>query len=194
MARQKEFDRSEALEAAVAVFWGKNYEATTTGDLLARMGIARQSLYDTFGDKRGLYLEALRHYSVGNVTAFGQMARKSASPLAAIRALLFSVADGPPQTRARGCLGVQSISDFGTEDAEVAAIAKTSTALFRSTLEQVLDEAKAMGEVRDNLNTRQAAKCLHALLLGMRVRARAGDSREDLVDMAASSFEGLLNK
>jgi len=64
----------------------------------------------------------------------------------------------------------------------------------RQTLEQVLDEAKAMGEVRDNLNTRQAAKCLHALLLGMRVRARAGDSQEDLVDMATSALEDLLKK
>lgn len=77
MARHKEFDRDEALEVAISVFWGKGYEATTTGDLLTRMGIARQSMYDTFGDMRRLYLEALRHYSVWNVTAFGEMARKS---------------------------------------------------------------------------------------------------------------------
>jgi TetR/AcrR family transcriptional repressor of nem operon len=98
------------------------------------MGIARQSLYDTFGDKRQLCFEALRHYNVGNVRAFGKIASKSASPLAALKALLFSVAEGSPSVRPKGCLGVQSISDFGTEDPEIAAIGKTGTVLFRSTL------------------------------------------------------------
>ena len=116
------------------------------------------------------------------------------SPLAATKALLFSVAEGSPGVRAKGCLGVQSISDFGTEDPEIVAIGKTSPALFRSTLERILAEAKSMGEVRATLNERQAAKCLHALVLGMRVRARAGDSQEDLVDMATSALEDRLKK
>ena len=51
-----------------------------------------------------------------------------------------------------------------------------------------------MGEVRATLNERQAAKCLHALVIGMRWRARAGDSQEDLVDMATSALEDLLKK
>jgi hypothetical protein len=68
------------------------------------------------------------------------------SPLAATKALLFSVAEGSPSERAKGCLGVQSISDFGTEDPEIVAIGKTSLALFRSTLERILAEPKSMGE------------------------------------------------
>ena len=116
------------------------------------------------------------------------------SPLAATMVLLFSVAEGSPSVRAKGCLGVQSISDFGTEDSEIVAIGKTSPALFRSTLERILAEAKSMGEVQATLNERQAAKCLHALVRGMRVRARAEDSQEDPVDMATSALEDLLKK
>ena len=44
------------------VFWRRGYEATTLDDLTATMGIKRQSLYNSFGDKHSLYLEALRHY------------------------------------------------------------------------------------------------------------------------------------
>src|SRR6185369_6883576 len=62
VARVKEFDRDGALDKAMCVFWTKGYEATSLGDLLSAMGIARQSLYDTFGDKRALFGEALARY------------------------------------------------------------------------------------------------------------------------------------
>jgi hypothetical protein len=41
------------------VFWRFGYEHTSLDVLMREMGIARQSLYDTFGDKRALYLQAL---------------------------------------------------------------------------------------------------------------------------------------
>ena len=62
MPRPKEFDRESALKGAVQVFCEGGFEGTSTEDLLRGMGISRQSMYDTFGDKRALYLEALRHY------------------------------------------------------------------------------------------------------------------------------------
>src|ERR1051326_3516607 len=62
MARHKEFDREEALQKAMEVFWERGYEATSIQDLVEQMGINRQSLYDTFGDKHALYLAALDHY------------------------------------------------------------------------------------------------------------------------------------
>ena len=62
MARPREFDREVALERATCVFWAKGYASTSTEDLLAAMGIGRQSLYNAFVDKRALYLEALERY------------------------------------------------------------------------------------------------------------------------------------
>src|SRR3954464_11387329 len=62
MARPKEFDREEALNRAMEVFWSRGYEAASVGELVKRMGINRQSLYDTFGDKHSLYLQALDRY------------------------------------------------------------------------------------------------------------------------------------
>jgi TetR/AcrR family transcriptional repressor of nem operon len=62
MARHKEFDRDAVLHKAMEVFWSRGYGATSIQDLVKHMGINRQSLYDTFGDKHALYLQALDRY------------------------------------------------------------------------------------------------------------------------------------
>src|SRR5436305_13985260 len=62
MARQKEFDRDEVLHKAMEVFWTRGYEGASMQDLVKRMGINRQSIYDTFGDKHSLFLQSLDRY------------------------------------------------------------------------------------------------------------------------------------
>src|SRR5438270_3476195 len=62
MARQKEFDRDEVLHKAMEVFWTRGYERALIHDLVKHMGINRQSIYDTFGDKHSLFLQALDRY------------------------------------------------------------------------------------------------------------------------------------
>lgn len=60
--RPKSFDREVVLDAAVRVFWEKGYEGASLDDLTKAMGINRPSLYSTFGNKHGLFLEAIDRY------------------------------------------------------------------------------------------------------------------------------------
>src|SRR5258705_4457709 len=62
MARQKEFNRDEVLHKAMEVFWTRGYEGASIQDLVKHMGVNRQSIYDTFGDKHTLFLQALDRY------------------------------------------------------------------------------------------------------------------------------------
>ncbi|MDH3970432.1 MAG: TetR/AcrR family transcriptional regulator, partial [Rhodospirillales bacterium] len=62
MARPKSFDREEVLERAMAVFWRKGYAATSVRDLVEATGLNPGSLYDTFDDKHGLFLESVTLY------------------------------------------------------------------------------------------------------------------------------------
>ena len=62
MPRPKSFDPETVLAKAMGVFWDKGFDAASIADLTAAMGINRFSLYDTFGDKRTLYLKALDYY------------------------------------------------------------------------------------------------------------------------------------
>lgn len=61
--RPREFDRDEALEKALAIFWEKGFEPATLPELCAAMGINPPSLYAAFGNKASLFLEAVKYYN-----------------------------------------------------------------------------------------------------------------------------------
>src|SRR5579862_4531873 len=82
--RPRSFDEREALEKATQVFWSKGYDGVTIDDLVDGMGVGRPSLYAVFGDKRTLFLRALRAYAEKK----GALAAKALLSPQALRASL----------------------------------------------------------------------------------------------------------
>jgi TetR/AcrR family transcriptional regulator, transcriptional repressor for nem operon len=191
MGRVKEFDRDQAVARAAGVFWDQGFERTSTEDLLRAMGIGRQSMYDTFGGKRNLYLEALRHYQASAGADLLGRLRAAASPLSALSDVLLAVARQSASDRARGCLAVNAATEFGRTDPGVSAFVDAGVTLCQATFERVLAEAKAKGEVRADVDERAGARFLHATLVGMRVSARSGAPAEVLRDIATTAIDGL---
>lgn len=173
MARPREFDRAEALNKAMAVFWLKGYASTSTADLLEAMQIGRQSMYDTFGDKHALYLEALRQY---NESSVGELLRslQGGTALEGLANMLFTFAARPEKDNAKGCMGVNAVCEFGQADAEVNALRDASSKLLNKAVEQVLRDAVAAGEMRADANIPDAVAFIASTLAGMKVSAKAG--------------------
>src|SRR5213075_2124987 len=94
MARHKEFDRDEALQKAMEVFWSRGYEAASIQELVEHMGINRQSLYDTFGDKHALYLKALDRYREVESRKLFELLGRGGSVKKAFRQLFSGVVEG----------------------------------------------------------------------------------------------------
>jgi len=191
MGRPKGFDRDTALKAAIAVFWKNGYEATSTDDLMRAMGIGRQSLYDTFGDKRRLYLEALQRYQADRIAAIVDRLRGAASPWAALEATILDFASEMPSQHSWGCMGINAICEFGQSDAEVSAIGKTSALVLESALERVVREAKIQGEIPASVDEGAATRFLLATFAGMKVQAKAGASPRVLQEVASFAIKAL---
>src|SRR5258706_2339030 len=160
MARPKEFDRDRALKKAMDVFWQQGYEATSTDDLLRAMGIGRQSLYDTFGDKHRLYLEALRLYEADSGAELFKRIYETPSPFVAICDYILSIADGTSADRARGCFYVNATNELAPSDPDVAAVIRASSARCETAFERILREAKPRGEVDRYVDEPVAARVL----------------------------------
>jgi TetR/AcrR family transcriptional repressor of nem operon len=67
MGRRRAFDEDEVVRAAVKLFGGRAYDGVSVDDLVTHLGVHRNSLYKTFGSKRGLYLIALRRHLADDV-------------------------------------------------------------------------------------------------------------------------------
>jgi len=155
MGRSRGFDEQEVTRAAVTLFAARAYDGLSVDDLVTHLGVHRNSLYKTFGSKRGLYLTALHWYLQHELEPLLTAAGDAGSTTAAMDLLLTA---GP----ALDLLLVAAV-ERAPVDAEVAA-AVTAT-LAR------LDAALQRAQTNGGTGTVPAAN-LTAELLGLRTRAR----------------------
>ncbi len=191
MARTKAFNRDKALLRAMYLFWEQGYEATSTDDLLCVMGIGRQSMYDTFGDKHRLYLEALQHYANEFSLVPAKVPDVMASPLTVIETILLSVSEQTPGERARGCMAVNAISELATRDSDVALLMQGNESHSKTTLAKLIHEAKIKGEIDAALDEGSAGHFLLSTLSGLRVSAKAGATPKALREIAVLAMRAL---
>jgi AcrR family transcriptional regulator len=191
MARPREFNRELALERATGVFWAKGYASTSTEDLLGAMGIGRQSLYNAFGDKRALYLEALERYQRATTSGHLQRLRAPVSPLAGVKALLLGLIVKNAGRRAMGCMGVGAVSEFGAGDPALAELRAKVGAVLLSCLVERLREGQARGEIDPAMDVEEAARFVQMTMTGLQLAARSGASAEGLRSLAHFAVDRL---
>jgi TetR/AcrR family transcriptional regulator, transcriptional repressor for nem operon len=192
MARQRSFDRGEALKAAVKIFSEHGFEGSSSEMLLAAMGIGRQSLYDTFTSKWSLYLEAVRCYTAEQVGRQIRILSSSADPEQGVRDLIESVITSALKTGKPSCLGVSAVCEFGRSMPELSAILDTAGQALRSALEDHLRDAQVSGRVPAEVDATAGAAFVHSSLVGLKVAARGGAGEATLYGIASMilrSFE-----
>lgn len=192
MARTKEFDPEEALEAAMELFWRRGYEATSMRSLLEGMGVGRGSFYDTYGDKRALFLAALDRFEKNRTTWALEVLETSPSPVAGIEEVfgrtLESLVGYEPR---RGCLLANSAVELAPHDPEVAAHISGYVRRLEGAFEDALERARKMGEIPKGSNPKALARFLVTSLHGLRVMARAGAERETLEDAVGVTLKAV---
>jgi TetR/AcrR family transcriptional regulator, transcriptional repressor for nem operon len=188
VARPREFDRDEALAKAIKVFASHGFEGASTEMLLNGMGISRQSMYDTFGDKRRLYLEALQRYSSDSTAEIIGTMHSRASALEGIETALLAFAARPASET---CLGVSATTEFGRTDRSVCAITDASGATLMASFERVIRKGQAAGELAPDLDPKSGARFLVSMLLGLKVSARSGATLDALRGIARIALRSL---
>jgi AcrR family transcriptional regulator len=189
MARPVEFDPEEALGAAIKLFASHGYEGSSTAELLTCMGIARQSLYGAFGDKRHLFLKALERYNAASLAEFAAALDSKRKSLEALETALLAFAQ-PGGEPAAGCLGLVSITEFGRSDPEINAINDASARSLLTVLATHIRDGVAAGEMAD-VDPEEAAQFLLTVRAGMKTAARSGAGFEALRAIARMALRSL---
>lgn len=187
MGRPKEFDAEQALDAAIEVFREHGYEGTSAAMLVDAMNIGRQSLYDTFGGKWELYLAAYRRYGLHEGSAHISALRGERRAIDGIRAAVERVVQG---ARA-GCLGVNSVCEFGDSKPDLGEIRTTLERSLRAGFIERIREAQAAGDLAADLDPDSVMDFLSANFAGIRIAARAGANDEQVHALGQLALRAL---
>ncbi|WP_197053885.1 TetR/AcrR family transcriptional regulator [Chitinibacter sp. ZOR0017] len=190
--RPRAFDRTQALELALHLFWAKGYEGASLSDLTSTLGINAPSLYAAFESKPALYREALDLYlaqqyeHIGALLAAAPSAREGLEAMLRGAAVQFTSPDHPP-----GCpiaSGVLRCAEANAAIGELTAEHRRST---RAMMLARLQQGQAAGELPAQIDTQALAGFYAGVIQGMSVQAIDGASCADLqkmVDLAMQAW------
>jgi TetR/AcrR family transcriptional repressor of nem operon len=191
MARPKEFDTDEALDAALRVFWRKGYEATSIQDLVEATQVNRASLYESFGSKRKLFDKALARFasSENNVA----QATASMEPgLPRIRAAFQQVCE-QSIADVRGCMVVNAIVERGAEDRKLRNLGRNARTGMENFFAASLAEAERLGQIRAGRDIPALACYLTNALFGLRVTAKTLAEPEAIRSIVQTTLSVIEN-
>lgn len=176
IGRPRTFDREQAVEQAMHLFWQHGYDATSLAQLKAGLGggISAPSFYAAFGSKEALFDECVQRY----LTTYAQVTEclwdKSLQPRQAVETALrqsvrMQCEDGHP----KGCmvaLGVMSAPS--PENARVADGLTQSRLRTRAGIVACVERAVRMGQLPGTINPAVMAAVFDSFLQGVSILAR----------------------
>ena len=176
----------------MGLFWRNGYEATGLTDLTTEMGIGRQSLYNAFGDKHSLFVEAMKHYASRNSQPLIDILRAPGSGVNNIRQALEAVVSFMTSGDCCGCLVTNSIVELAPHDEEVAEVVRSAIARVEKAFRNAVDRSLESGEISADTDARAMARFLNNTLHGMVVMAKASASKVALKDVVKIAISKLL--
>jgi AcrR family transcriptional regulator len=196
IGRPRAFDRDEALEAAMILFWRKGFAAASMNDLCDAMGVRSPSLYAAFGSKEALYLEAIERYveTIGP-PIWGKLAEGNTAR-ASVENLLLAATESLPKSQETpaGCMAALG----AVCDEWPAGIAEAVRKIRIDMLDRLrsrLEAGAAHGELAPTTDIEALSRFYLGIYEGMAIQARDGAASAELkaiarVAMAAWPGEG----
>ncbi|MCF0069550.1 TetR/AcrR family transcriptional regulator [Dyadobacter sp. CY261] len=192
MARPKKFDEATVLQKALNVFWKKGYAGTSMSDLTKGMEINAPSLYDTYGDKRKLFLSALQSYMRSHHDWMRGAVAEKKPVKEIIRLLLTSMVDETlDDPERRGCFMVNTVTEMANQDNQVLSLATENENEVHSILASLIRKGQETGEISPEKDADILATFLFVNFMGIRVVAATNSDKKQLgatLEMIISSL------
>jgi len=193
--RPLSFDREQALEQAMHVFWQHGYEAASIAELTTAMGITAPSLYTAFGDKEHLFLEAIERYATGPGGGYPRALEEEPTAYLAIKRCLEEAADELTQTNhPKGCMLVLAATNCSKASAHIQAALIKRRAASDAGVRCRIEHGIQSGELPAGTDPEALANFYTAVFRGMSMLAADGASRESLLATAAVALKAWPGK
>jgi TetR/AcrR family transcriptional repressor of nem operon len=184
MARCKEFDEEAVLASAVALFTRQGYNATSAQDLVDNLGISRSSLYDTYGDKRTLFIKALVKYREERTNELIAFIDQSDDVVKGIKHIFYKMQEAALHGELdKGCFILNSTIEMAPHDAEIAGIVNDNMQVVEDALYRALKRGQDDGQVNKSHSARALARFIFNNISGIRIAAKSGADKKVFDDI-----------
>lgn len=190
MARNKEYDTQDVLDAATSQFLNKGYKGASVNDLVKATKLNKHSMYQEFGNKEGLFCECIDNYVRTVSRDFGYVLRRQPLGLANIENFFRHRIDYAFTGKGNGCLLVTTVVEKEQVEEMVLDRVQHHWTLQKADFELCLSAAQEQGEIPKDKDTKGLANYLFCLLIGMVVMMKGGAERESvemMLDMAMAN-------
>jgi TetR/AcrR family transcriptional repressor of nem operon len=191
MVRSKEFDPQAALDEAVQLFWERGYHATSVQDLVERLGVNRQSLYDTFGGKDQLYHAALERYRAVAAEPIRKALERDGPVREVLAGFFAEFLDQFLAGNWNGCFMVNATTELAGQDPAIARSCAANTRQLEAAFAGLLVRAQQRGEIDAQRAVLPLARFLVNTMNGLAVTAKATRDRTALEEIVAVSLRAL---
>ncbi len=189
LGRPRGFNRDQALDAAMRVFWSHGYEGASLTELTQAMGINRPSLYAAFGDKAALFREAVARYGVGPGRYVRRALGQPTARLVAETLLRGAVTMATDPANPSGCLWVQAALATSPEAAPIRSSLRDVRAGGIASIRARFDRARAEGDLPATTDTEALTLYITSMMHGLSVQAASGFTREQLMRTAEMALK-----
>ncbi|MFD1673796.1 TetR/AcrR family transcriptional regulator [Alicyclobacillus fodiniaquatilis] len=190
MARTKAFDVDTALRQAMDLFWQQGYEKTSMQNLLDHMGIHRKSLYDTFGDKYALFMQAFDRYQEMRTGEIERRVNAQTSVKAAIRCR-FDMLIYREELPSQGCFIINTAVELAVHDEQIAQKVKDHFKQTEQRFYRQILQGQQLGEFSAALDALQIAQYLTNASVGLRVMVKITDDVKKLERIVDTTLKVL---
>lgn len=188
MAGTRQFDEQDVIATALDVFWRKGLHDATMQDLADATGVQRGSLYNAYGDKEAIFLRAFDQYEAQFLEASAR-ALAEGDATARLRTFLdMVVVNMTSGTPARGCLTTRTALDADMASADV----RTRVQGILGRLEQIIARAIGASGKLSPADANRLSRVVVTFTRGLAVMQRAGYSRKQLKDSAATFVDAIV--
>ena len=195
MSRTALYNRQEALERALKLFWQKGFHATSLKDIEEALDMRPGSIYAAFGSKDGLFQEALDYYARLGLTELERILSHHESPLLGLAAYVRQLGGiRDKELPSQACMLVKSLLELGAR--EQAALQKVEMLLsgMETRFIDCFIAAQQLGELDNELDATRLGRRLQAEVMGLRAFAQRDVDSEAVHALAedmALSIEAL---
>jgi TetR/AcrR family transcriptional repressor of nem operon len=180
VGRPREFDEEAALEAAMDAFWAKGFEATSMADLCKCTNLHKGSLYQAFGDKHTLFMDALKHYADTEFHETTAVIEETKTPLENIRAVVNKIC--VDASGEKGCMMINSIVELAPHDPAVKAALQGFGQQRMQAITEMIAAAQQSGEIKVTTAPDKLARQLMMTLAGGAAMVKGLLAPEDITE------------